>query len=286
MIRAFLLLCLSINASGVYAACAARLLIPSTQLISPWLSAELARGGQLHETINLRVVNPQGCPALALGAEVLGSAITGTRAAARTAPNGGQIGSQPGTGQPLLALPADTAGEIAIDPVIQWSAQGQPMAAGRQELRIRWRLFAAMELLPQSLDEVETLLVADVPAVLEVELIAAGNRQPLAAGVAMLDFGEAASGATQDVVVEVRSNTSVQLSVSRNWGELRLVGRGGYVIPYSLQLDGSPLADGVPQRLNANGELSQARLSVLLGDVERRAAGVYEDTLTVIVAPE
>jgi len=286
MIRALCLLSLLICASNTHAACAARLLVQNARLISPWLSVELARGGQLQESIDIRVTDTQGCPALVLGAEVLTAASSPSRATARAAPNGAQIGSQPGAGQPLLALSADSSGDITIDPVIEWSAQGQALAAGRQELSVRWKLFTAAELLPQPLIEVETLLVAEVPAVLEVELIATGNRQPLAAGVAMLDFGEVSSGASRDADIEVHSNARVQLSVSRNWGELRLRGRADYTIPYTLQLDGQPLADGMPQLLSASGDFAQARLSVLLGEVERRAAGVYEDTITVIVAPE
>jgi hypothetical protein len=286
MIRALLFLSLLIAASTTHAACAARLLVQNARLISPWLAVELARGGQLQESIDIRVTDTQDCPALVLGAEVLVPPDSRARASARAAPNGAQLGSEPGAGQPLLALPDATAGDISIDPVIEWSAQGQALAAGRQELSVRWRLYDADELLPQPLIEVESVLIADVPAVLEVELIAAGNRQPLAGGTAMLDFGEVSSAAARDVDIEVRGNASVQLSVSRNWGELRLRGRVDYTIPYTLLLDGRALADGEPQSLRASGDLSRARLSVQLGEVERRAAGVYEDTLTVIVAPE
>jgi hypothetical protein len=286
MIRLLLLACLAVPLSNSHAACSARLQVPNSQLISPWLSVELAKGGQLHETVDIRVTDAEGCPALLLGAEIVTALDGQSRAIPRAAPNGAQIGSQPGAGQPLLALPADSAGDITVNPVIEWSAQGVAMAAGRQELSVRWKLFLAAELLSEPLMEVEMSLVADVPAILNVELIAAGYRQPLAAGGAMLDFGAVASGASRDVDIEVRSNTRVQLSVSRNWGELRLIGRAGFAIPYTLQLDGQPLADDLPHALSAEGELAHARLSVLLGDVERRAAGVYEDTLTVIVAPE
>lgn len=287
MTRALLLtltLCWGIHA---HADCAARLQVAGMKLITPWLAVELAQGGQLQESIDVRVSDAQGCPALALGVDVSVPPDNRSRASLRAAPNGAEIGSSPGATQPLLALSADADGNLAIDPVLEWSAQGQALAAGRQELRIRWRLYPADALLPQPLVELETLLVAEVPAILEVELIAAGARLPLAGANAMLDFGEVASDAERSIDIEVRGNARAQLSITRQWGELRLRGRPDYTIPYSLLLDGRPApADGVPQLLESSGDYSRTRLGVRLGDVERRAAGVYEDVLTVVVAAE
>lgn len=287
MTRALLLtltLCWGMHAR---ADCAARLQVAGMKLITPWLAVELAQGGQLQESIDVRVSDAQGCPALALGADVTVPPDNRSRASLRVAPNGAEIGSSPGASQPLLALSADADGNLAIDPVLEWSAQGQALAAGRQELRIRWRLYPAGALLPQPLVELETLLVAEVPAILEVELIAAGARLPLAGVNAMLDFGEVASGAERSVDIEVRGNARAQLSITRQWGELRLRGRPDYTIPYSLLLDGRPApADGMPQALESVGDYARTRLAVRLGDVERRAAGVYEDVLTLVVAAE
>jgi hypothetical protein len=184
-------------------------------------------------------------------------------------------------------LELDESGSAELSPVIEWSAQGQALPAGRHNLSIRWRLFAADALLPQALAEIETLVRADVPAVLDVELIAAGRRQPLAGAEALLDFGEIETGATREVEIEIRGNASAQLALSHRWGELRLRGRSEYTIPYSLLLDGRVVnADGLPQPLSRSGDRSHAQLRVRIDDVERRASGVYEDTLTVIVAPE
>lgn len=270
-----------------HADCAARLQVPGMKRVTPWLAVELAQGGQLQDTLDVRVSDAQGCPALALGVDVSAPPDNPSRASVRVTPNGAEIGSAPGASQPLLALAVDADGNLAIDPVLEWSAQGQALAAGRQEMRIRWRLYPADELLPQPLVELETLLVAEVPAILEVELIAAGARLPLAGANAMLDFGEVASASERSVDIEVRGNARAQLSITRQWGELRLRGRPDYTIPYSLLLDGHAApADGMPQALEATGDYSRTRLGVRLGDVERRAAGVYEDILTVVVAAE
>ena len=287
MTRALLLTLSLCWGMAAHADCAARLQVPGMKRVTPWLAVELAQGGQLQDTLDVRVSDAQGCPALALGVDVSAPPDNPSRASVRVTPNGAEIGSAPGASQPLLALAVDADGNLAIDPVLEWSAQGQALAAGRQEMRIRWRLYPADELLPQPLVELETLLVAEVPAILEVELIAAGARLPLAGANAMLDFGEVASASERSVDIEVRGNARAQLSITRQWGELRLRGRPDYTIPYSLLLDGRPApADGMPQPLEASGDYSRTRLSVRLGDVERRAAGVYEDILTLVVAAE
>lgn len=287
MTRALLLTLFLCWGSPAQADCAARLQVPGMKLITPWLALELAHGGQLQEGIDVRVSDAQGCPALALGVDVLTPPDNRSRASLRAAPNGAEIGNAPGASQPLLFLTVDADGNAATDPVLEWSAQGQALAAGRQELRIRWRLYPADALLPEPLVELESLVVAEVPAILEVELIAAGGRLPLAGANAMLDFGELSSAAERGVDIEVRGNARAQLSITRQWGELRLRGRPDYSIPYSLLLDGRPApSDGLPQPLEPSGDYARTRLSVRLGDVERRAAGVYEDVLTVVVAAE
>jgi hypothetical protein len=96
-----------------------------------------------------------------------------------------------------------------------------------------------------------------------------------------------ASGDERSAEIEIRGNARAQLALSRRWGELRLPARPEYSIPYRLLVDGQPSAgDGSPQPLALSGEVARARLSVVIGDVERRAAGVYEDAITIVVAPE
>jgi len=271
----------------IHAVCAARLEVSGIKLISPWLALELARGGQLQESIDVRVSNAEGCPALALGVDVRVPLENRSRVSLRAAPNGAKIGSAPGVSDPLLVLKADASGSAGINPVLEWSAQGQALAAGRQELRIRWRLYSTDALLPKALVELETRLVAEIPAILEVELVAAGARLPLAGASAMLDFGEVSTAAERGVDIEVRGNARAQLSIIRQWGELRLRNRPDYSIPYTLLVDDRAApANGLPQPLKASRNFTRTRLTVRLGDVERRAAGIYEDILTVVVAAE
>lgn len=278
---------LLLSAGTALADCGAVLQVPATRAISPWLAVELAHGGLLQESVDVRISGAAGCPPLALGAEIELPPGVRMRASLRGAPNGAEIGSTPGSGQPLLALAIDPSGASVIDPVIEWSAEGAPLPAGRHALQIRWRLYAANALLPQALTELQTRVQADVPAVLDVALIANGARQPLGGASATLDFGEISSGDLREVDIEIRGNARAQLAVSRRWGQLRLRNRPDYTIPYTLLLDGQPLSSvAAPQTLDIRGELSRARLGVRIGELERRAAGVYEDTLTVVVAPE
>lgn len=286
MIRALLLVLLLCCYLPAYADCTARLQVPTRKQITPWLALELARGGQLQETIDVRISDAQGCPALALGVEVV-ALDSPSQLRVRSAPNGAEIGSDPGASQPLLRLPVHGSGELSVNPVLEWSSQGQALTAGRQELRLRWRLYDVGTLLPQSLVELETLVAAEVPAVLTVELVAAGNRVPLAGAIAMLDFGELSTGAERSVEIAVRGNARAQISIARKWGELRLRDRSQFTIPYFLLLDGrlAP-ADALPWPIDASEGFSSALMSVRLGAVERRAAGVYEDILTLTVAAE
>lgn len=275
---------LLLHASSAWAECAARVQAGHV-LISPWLAEELAHGGRLQQTLDVRVSGLDGCPPLLLGVSVEG-ADGAERARVLGAPNGAEIGTEPGAGPALLSVLADPGGDSPLSPVLEWSAEGQPLAAGRRTLQLRWQLYAADALLPQSLLTIETQLSAEVPAVLDVELIAAGGRLPLAGANALLDFGEISSGSTRQIDIDIRANAPVQLALSRQYGELRLRGRPDYQIPYSLLIDGRPAdTSGTPQPLSSSG-YTRARLDVVIGDVERRAAGLYEDTLTIIVAPE
>jgi hypothetical protein len=286
MIRRVLILLALSGAGPALADCAARLLVPMNRQIPTWLALELAHGGQLQETIDLRVSETAGCPPLALGVAVeIADGLS--RAQVLTAPNGAEIGSAPGAGQPLLALADSAGGEGAIAPVVAWSAQGRALRAGPHGLRLRWRLYPADGLLPQPLSEVETQLTAMVPAVLEVALVAAGAQLPLAGAQALLDFGEVGSGALRSAQIQVRGNARAQLAISRRWGELRLRDRPGYAIPYTLLLDGQVVdGEGSHWLLDGDADTGMAQLEVQLGDVEKRAAGVYEDILTLVVSPE
>lgn len=276
---ALLCLCLPAMAS---AECSARIQAGQV-LISPWLAEELAHGGRLQQTLDVRVSGLDGCAPLLLGVTV--AAQTG-RARVLTAPNGADIGTEPGGGPALLPVPAEPGGDSVLSPVLEWSSEGQSLPAGRQTLRLRWQLYTAEALLPQSLATLESEIGADVPAVLDVELTAAGSRLPLAGASALLDFGEISSGSARQIDIDIRANTPVQLALSSQYGELRLRGRPDYQIPYRLLIDGRPAdSSGTPQPLSG-GDYTRTRLDVVIDEVERRAAGLYEDTLTIIVAPE
>ena len=70
MTRALLLILTLCWGLPAWAECAARLQVPGSKMITPWLAVELAQGRQLQESIDVRVSNAQGCPPLALGVDV------------------------------------------------------------------------------------------------------------------------------------------------------------------------------------------------------------------------
>lgn len=107
------------------AECAARVQVGSV-LISPWLAEDLAHGGRLQQSLDVRVSGLQGCAPLLLGVSI-DDVPAGTRARVQSAPNGAEVGEAPGGGQPLLSV-IGAGGEALLNPF--WN--GRPKAR-------RWR---------------------------------------------------------------------------------------------------------------------------------------------------
>lgn len=267
-------------------ACEARLLSAPLRSLPGWQSAELARGGSLQERVDLRVEGAPDC-ALLLAVEIADVAAGAGRVSVRGAPNGAVIGSVPGSSLPLLPVLLDAAGGAAPEPLLEWSAEGRALPAGAHAVALRWLLYDANRLLAEPLATLDTRWVAEVPAVLEVNLEGPGIRQALAGTTALLDFGELVSGAQRSLVIAIDGNAPARLQLYPQWGELRLEDRPQYRIPYLLRLDGVALASSAAGTTVVIGPgLSRRELQVEIGAVERRAAGVYHDVLTLVVAPE
>lgn len=265
-------------------ACTAQLQAANVHALPTWSSAALAQGGRLQENVDLRIVAGPDCQLL-LGVEIIGPEPDPGRVSVRTGPNGAEIGRAPGSGQPLLPVLLDPAAMALLIPSIEWSAEGRAVAAGIQTAHLRWLLYDAATLLSEPIATLDTRLLAEVPAMLGVTLSVAGARQALAAASVMLDFGELTEGAQRALEIEIEGNAPARISVSAEWGELRHATRSGYRIPYALRLDGRPLdAGSAPLAVGAG--VARLQLSVEIGEVERRAAGTYEDVLTIVVAPE
>ncbi len=266
--------------------CQPRLQVAADQPVASWFGAELAAGGRLQETLSARISGMTGCPPLSLGVEAAPLDHPDSTAVIRTGPNGAEVGFVPGGGLALLPVVADAQGNATLQPTLQWSAQGVPFEAGPARLRLRWRLFDSASLIASPLAQADTNLTVQVPAILSVDIVAAGLRAPLAGTQTHFDLGELRTGSVHGLAVEVRGNAAAQLSIEQRWGELRIPDRSGWTIPYALSVDGRRINGASNLLLDRRGALSRAELQIQIGEVERRAAGRYEDTLTLTVAAE
>jgi hypothetical protein len=268
------------------ATCQPRLQVPAEQPVASWFGTELATGGRLQETLSVRISGAAGCSPLSLGVEATPLNQPDSTAVVRTSPNGAEVGAVAGGGLALLPVAADAQGNTVVLSTLQWSAQGTPFEAGTARLRLRWRLFDSAALIARPIAQADSQLLVSIPAVLDVQLVAAGRRTPLAGTQTRFDLGELSTGTVHRLAIEVSGNAMAQLSIDQRWGELRIPERSGWHIPYALSIDGRPVVGGASLLLQRRGMLSQAELEIRIGDVERRAAGHYEDTLTLTVAAE
>lgn len=110
--------------------------------------------------------------------------------------------------------------------------------------------------------------------------------------VEVVDFGDAVTGQTRRVFVQVRANAESTLSVkSEHRGVMRHLGMGdaGTVIAYRLALAGSAidLSDIWTQRVDPPRTLDGVSLPLdfTLGEVAGQMSGRYEDVLTIDISP-
>lgn len=263
-------------------ACEARLEVPENVSISSWDAATLAYGESSHAPLDVRV-SARACGELLLGVGYEGALPAGVR----SSPGGTWLGLTPGDRAPLLPLPAALEEGVNLQPVLAWRPQSQGWPPGPAVGTVRWRLYARDGLLERVVLERTSLVVARVPAVLSVQIRGAHGQSELGSTTTVLDMGRIESGAVHSLLIEVRGNGNARVSVVARHGELRSVGRRAYSIPYTLHLNGRPISGGAPlDAPSFSPGVALARLEVVVGDVERRAAGQYEDVLTLTVAAE
>lgn len=259
--------------------------MPAVIRLSPWVSEPLARGGTVREALDIRANRIDGCGELLLGVEVDASEARALEIL--SGPNGAPVGREPGAGLALLPLVASGPDQVGASATILWSTAGMALRAGTAAAALRLRLFPADALLPEPLQEFDVMLMATVPAILELAAVTPAGRSQLAGSRTILDLGEITSGARHGLDIEVRGNAAVRLAVTPENGELRLRDRPGRSIPYTLTLDGRPVGPaGLTEALMLLDGEARLRLDLEIGEVERRAAGEYVDVLTISLAPE
>lgn len=110
--------------------------------------------------------------------------------------------------------------------------------------------------------------------------------------VEVIDFGEAVTGATRQIFVQVRANARSTLTIkSEHSGVLQRteVVEGAPSIPYAVDLDGQPVdLTAVWSRIvdpPRNLQGLSLPMTLTLGEVAGRAAGRYADLITIDVSP-
>lgn len=110
--------------------------------------------------------------------------------------------------------------------------------------------------------------------------------------VEVIDFGDAVTGATRRIFVQVRANAPSTLEIrSENRGVMRRVGdvETPSNVPYAVELQGEPIdlsgpwtTDIDPPRTLAGASLP---MLLTLGTVSGQMAGKYQDVLTIDISP-
>lgn len=190
-------------------------------------------------------------------------------------------GSQASIAQLFSAVtPAIGASQtVKLDIVIK-VFRGQVAASGAFSAEAGFVLTAANASLGQPpLDQAVISLSCTVPPIFEINIAGSGQQTTV-------QFDELAAQKAATVVLQTRTtgNHTLQLS-SKNQGYL--VGQGPAAqagkIPYSLNLDGQPVALGTPSSLTftaAPGEAAR-RLTITVGSTAGTLAGTYSDVITI-----
>ena len=159
---------------------------------------------------------------------------------------------------------------------------------------------ADLQLLVRDVDRTELLPAIPVRVVVistpraQLNLAGAAGAFGSNSSVEVVDFGDAVTGATRRIFVQMRANTPSTLTIkSEHRGVMRRVAddkiQTDSSVPYGVELDGDPVdLDGIwsrpvdPPRTLAGMSLPMA---FTLGAVTGQMAGRYEDVLTLDLSP-
>ena len=202
-------------------------------------------------------------------------------------PRGGGAGLPQERGPFILRVPGNASSTLEI-PLIVPALQVVPKGDYDGEVEVRG-VGESNE--PISITGSSAPLHIVVPA--RAEMSISGTAAPPFSSHSMapasIDFGEAVTGATQRVFVNVWSNGSVAITLSsENQGVLRHETNPSLTpIGYTATFDGLPVNLGAPFSVRRTPPLSLAGASypfaVTLGNVAGHFAGRYKDVVTVNV---
>ena len=259
-------------------ACTPQLDIPHSALPTVWELDALAQGLPIHQLLDVRVRELDGCGPLFLTAALEGAENIRIRASA----NGPLLSTDGLDGQSVLPVLPSAAG-AALQPLLEWDPLGQWQAPGPVQVEIIWRLYRQTALLPELILESRSQWSGVIPAVYEVNVRTPQGSHSISVPT-IFDLGELRSGASYSLDLEWRGNANVFVSLDAQYGRLRSSTRPDVSIPYELRYAGRTLNG--PIALPRSNGTGRAQLQVILGSVERRVAGEYADVLTLTIQAE
>jgi len=193
---------------------------------------------------------------------------------------------QKGVFQYLLA--PGLKGVAQFDAVV---VQGAVADAGEYGVNLR--------MLVRNVDGVELISPVPVRLVLQstpraqVNLAGAAGTFGEGGSVEVVDFGEAATGATRRIFIQVRANAPSVLSIkSEHSGAMHRVeeAENATVVPYTVELEGESVdltalwtREVDPPRTLAGVSLP---MTFVLGLINGQMGGRYEDVITIAVSPK
>lgn len=184
-------------------------------------------------------------------------------------------------------LPPGTRGVAQMDAVVVQNAVADAGEYG-VDLRMRVRNVDGVDLM----SPIPLRLVLQSTPRAQLNLAGAAGAFGSGASVEVVDFGEAATGATRRIFVQVRANAPSTLSIkSQHGGVMHRVEEveNGTVVPYAVELDGEmvDLSTLWTREIDPPRTLAGIALPMtfVLGLINGQMGGRYEDLITVDISP-
>ncbi|MFJ6023067.1 hypothetical protein ACIQC9_00545 [Brevundimonas sp. NPDC092305] len=222
------------------------------------------------------ILQPEG------GGLKLGGAITYTLVHPAGLQGGAQIGPFP------VQVPA--AGEIKVSFVAELEV-GAVVSPGSYEQRIGLSVFSGGD--PIVTDRAMSLSTL-VPARSQMSISGASSPGRGSIGMAppAIDFQTLTTGEEARVFINVWANTSVLVTLTSDHGGVMQHEDGPQLpaVPYTINLDGEPRSLATPTTISRTPPMSLSGasypLTLRVGEVRGRYAGLYQDIITVSVDPQ
>ena len=192
----------------------------------------------------------------------------------------------------LIALSLEPGGEQRITFFLRIPAE-QIVRSGNYRDQIELGLFELNGIAREIRDERAIEVSTDVRSHFEINITGGSGGVSGVGASALVDFGILRTGVERQVFIQTRSSDNYALGISSEYGgKLRHEAIGGSSITYNATLDRSAVSfagPSLPTRLTRPGPTSlrgdSLTLSLEIGEVSKKPAGKYRDTVTIEIQP-